>query len=317
LATTFRQPADNSLLQNSKKTGISACFFTIYTQVKCFYNCDTITKRVKKHFTFVIFIVKFRNMQDKFLKLTNTVYRILEFFPESDPLKNRAKDRALAIMEHLILINETSGWASFQKEKVKVQLSEDIDILLGYLWIGKSQGWLNSVNCLIIANEYEKIKKEIAPILEPIMEFTKKLPLSSNNFEIKEKEAVAENHLKIPGEETQNAPEPVLNNTEPKTPDFSLPLTNFRVEEKEVSIVEKTPKLVRGESDRQKKILEFLSKNEKAQVMDLQTILPDITKRTIRRDLDELLEIGKIIRLGDFNHVFYKISGSPRPAGSS
>ena len=42
--------------------------------------------------------------------------------------------------------------------------------------------------------------------------------------------------------------------------------------------------------------------------MDLQTILPDITKRTIRRDLDELLESGKITRLGDFNQVFYKIS---------
>jgi hypothetical protein len=74
-------------------------------------------------------------MEDKFLKLTNTVYKILEFFPESDPLKNRAKDKVLVIMEHLVLINETSGWASFQKEKIKVQLLEDIDILLGYLWI--------------------------------------------------------------------------------------------------------------------------------------------------------------------------------------
>jgi len=187
-------------------------------------------------------------MSDKFLKLTNTVYKVLEFFPESDPLKNRAKDKALAIMEHLILINKTNGWMSFQKEKVKVQLLEDIDILLGYLWIGKSQGWLNSVNCLIIANEYEKIKNEIKPIIGPI-----------------------------------------IDNTEVKTPDFSI-------------------------SERQSQILEFLSKNEKAQVMDLQTILPDVTKRTIRRDLDELLEAGKIIRLGDFNQVFYKIIDVGRPS---
>ncbi len=193
-------------------------------------------------------------MQDKFLKLTNSVYKVLEFFPESDPLKNRAKDKALAIMDNLVLINEISGWASFQKEKIKVHILEDIDMLLGYLWIAKSQGWLNSVNCLIITNEYEKIKKEIEPIIElPIIE-----------------------------KSTQIIPEPVLNNTEPKTPNFSI-------------------------SDRQKKILEFLSKNDKAQVMDLQTILPDITKRTIRRDLDELLETGKITRLGEFNQVFYKI----------
>ena len=183
-------------------------------------------------------------MENKFLELTNTVYKILEFFPESDPLKNRAKDRALAIMEH--------------------PTEEDIDVLLGYLWIGKSQGWLNSVNCLIIANEYEKIKKEI----EPIIELTQKLPGMGNPSVLR-------------AEKPETSPDPVLNNAEPKPP-FSL-------------------------SERQGQILEFLSQNEKAQVMDLRAILPDVTKRTIRRDLDELLEAGKIVRLGEFNQVFYKI----------
>ena len=43
--------------------------------------------------------------------------------------------------------------------------------------------------------------------------------------------------------------------------------------------------------------------------MNFRTILPDITKRTIRRDLDELLESGKIVRVGEFNQVFYQIGG--------
>lgn len=218
-------------------------------------------------------------INDKFLKLTNTVYRILEFFPESDPLKNRAKDKALAIMEHLVLVNETHGWASFHDPKgtpkVKVQLLEDIDILLGYLWIGKSQGWLNSINCLIIVNEYEKIKQEIVPVIELA-------PLGS--------------------------PESVLNDTESKTPDFSTPILSRVLDDKVVGISGRQHPPSYEITARQRKILEFLSKNEKAQVMDLQTILPDITKRTIRRDLDELLQTGKIIRLGDFNQVFYKIS---------
>ena len=182
-------------------------------------------------------------MDEKFLKLTNTVYRLLEFFPESDPLKHRAKDRALSIMEHLILVNENNGWATFGKEKIKVHILEDIDVLLGYLWIAKSQGWLNSVNCLIVANEYEKIKKTCLPAGREL--------------------------APIP------APESVL-------------------------LADKIP-------DRQEQIIEFLKNNEKAQVVDLQTIFPDITKRTIRRDLDELLDSGKIVRMGDFNEIFYKI----------
>ncbi len=237
-------------------------------------------------------------MNENFIKLTNIVYKVLEFFPESDPLKNRAKDKALAIMEHLILINETSGWASFQKEKIKVQLLEDIDMLLGYLWIGKSQGWLNSANCLIIGNEYEKIKKEITPIIEPITEFTQKLPLSPTNFEIKKEVAAkGENSPKLVGDEQEST------KTEPKE---HLDSVSNNSESKIIISDRQNPPSYEITA-RQGKILEFLNNNEKAQVMDLQTVLPDITKRTIRRDLDELLEAGKIIRLGDFNQIFYKI----------
>ena len=201
-------------------------------------------------------------MENKFLKLTNTVYKVLEFFPEADPLKTRAKDKALAIMEHLISVNDNSGWVSFQKEKIKVQLSEDIDILLGYLWIGEAQGWLNSTNCIIISNEYEKIKKEFSPIIEPI-----------------------------------EPPKPVLDNTVEKKPQVVSTGINVKIPGS-FNI-----------SGRQKKIIEFLNKNEKAQVMDLMSVLPNVTKRTIRRDLDELMKFEKITRLGEFNQVFYRIKG--------
>ncbi|MCX6719960.1 MAG: DeoR family transcriptional regulator [Candidatus Staskawiczbacteria bacterium] len=163
-------------------------------------------------------------MEERFIKLANSVYAVLEFFPESDPLKNRAKDKALAI---------------FQNPTV-----EDIDVLLGYLWIAKTQGWLNSVNYLIVTNEYKKIKLELTPIVRSVQP-----------VQIVQKEVVPQ--LKL--------------------------------------------------STRQKQIVDFLNKNEQAQVMDLQAVLPSITKRTIRRDLDELLQMGRIVRMGEFNQVFYKI----------
>ena len=70
-------------------------------------------------------------MENQITKLTNTVYKVLDFFPESDPLKNRAKDRALSIMEQLNAINRTAGWASFQADKLKAQILEDVDSLIG------------------------------------------------------------------------------------------------------------------------------------------------------------------------------------------
>src|SRR3990167_10002345 len=93
-------------------------------------------------------------MEDKFLKITSAVYKLLDFFPEGEPLKNRAKDKALAI---------TEGLVSLQKDKAASQLLEDIEILLNYLKIAKSFGWIDSVNFLIIEKEYENIKKQIQP----------------------------------------------------------------------------------------------------------------------------------------------------------
>ena len=219
-------------------------------------------------------------MEERFLKLTNAVYKVLEFFPESDPLKSRAKDRALSIMDNLVSITETSGWVSFQKEKVKVQVLDDIDVLLGYLWIAKSQGWLNSVNYLVISNKYENIKKDIQPVTDLIQG----LPVI-NDLPV------------VPVIEDDNAPEQVLVDREVQS-ESSPVLGDAEVKSDHINI-----------SDRQKTILEFLGKNEKAQVMDLQTVLTNVTKRTIRRDLDELLGAGKIDRTGEFNQVFYKIRG--------
>ena len=102
-------------------------------------------------------------MDEKLLKLTNAVYKVLEFFPEADPLKNKAKEKALAIMEGLNILAGIDGWASFQNEKSKKQILDDIEILLGYLWIAKSQSWMSPINYLIVSNEYEKLKKKIGP----------------------------------------------------------------------------------------------------------------------------------------------------------
>ena len=204
--------------------------------------------------TFDVFSVIFRNqfMQEKFLKLTNAVYNLLEYFPETDPLKIRAKDKALAIMDNLS------------------SAPEDIDALLSYLKLGQKQGWLSHINCLIISNEYEKLKKEIGIPAESI-ELTQRLPgLDADSVDLSAR---------------QNPP-------------------SHKVTARQGP----PPSRQGGTSARQGKILDFLQKNEKAQVMDLKAVLSDVTKRTIRRDLDELLKIGKIARLGEWNQVFYKMS---------
>lgn len=202
-------------------------------------------------------------MEEKFLKLTSAVYKVLEYFPESDPLKSRAKTKALAIMDNLVLCNEgTKQW-----------LLEDIDLLLGYLKIGRDQGWMSATNYLIISNQYEELKKDISQLKESAPK-----PISAD-MPI------------IPLQPAQTPREPIL-------------LDSASIKK---AVAGAQPKAQAFLSSRHKKILEFLKKRETAQVMDLQTVLTDVTKRTIRRDLDELLKMGKISRQGEWNQVVYRI----------
>ena len=60
-------------------------------------------------------------------------------------------------------------------------------------------------------------------------------------------------------------------------------------------------------SGRQTRIMEIIRNKPKTQVWELQKVLPEVTKRTLRRDLDNLLYRHLIIRQGEWNEVSYQI----------
>lgn len=59
--------------------------------------------------------------------------------------------------------------------------------------------------------------------------------------------------------------------------------------------------------ERQEKILAFLKENGRAQVWQAKQILPEVTKRTLRRDFEYLLSQGLIERIGEKNDTAYQI----------
>jgi hypothetical protein len=163
-----------------------------------------------------------------------------------------------------------------RKEKAELGLLEDIEILLQYLAIGKGQGWINDINFLIIAKEYYALKETV-----------RNLP----------KRAVLQSHLderQLPVDEVGEAKRVVIAKN-PKVPE------NRQYIQKQDTASSKA--LARHE-----KILEVLHRKEKAQVADFIKELPKITKRTIRRDLDDLLKKDQIIRIGKWNQVVYALA---------
>lgn len=62
-------------------------------------------------------------------------------------------------------------------------------------------------------------------------------------------------------------------------------------------------------NSRQEKILEILKEKGKAQVWEFKQIFPEVTKRTLRRDFEYLLDQGLVERIGERNTTFYKLKG--------
>lgn len=61
-------------------------------------------------------------------------------------------------------------------------------------------------------------------------------------------------------------------------------------------------------NERQEKILDILRQRKKIQVHHVKEILPDISKRTLRRDFEFLLKQGLVERIGERSNTFYKLS---------
>lgn len=63
-------------------------------------------------------------------------------------------------------------------------------------------------------------------------------------------------------------------------------------------------------NERHEKILAFLKENKKVQVWQIKEILPQVTKRTLRRDFHFLVKNGIIERIGERNNTFYQLKNS-------
>jgi len=67
------------------------------------------------------------------------------------------------------------------------------------------------------------------------------------------------------------------------------------------------PSFISSIVERQDKILAFLKENGRAQVWQVKQVFPEVTKRTLRRDFEQMFKKGIIERTGERNNTFYQI----------
>jgi len=221
------------------------------------------------------------------IQLTNNLYRLTLLFPKKEPLRFKIRELANEILRDLILVLR----ANPGRPKILIlETEKDLDVLDSFFEVAKNQNWVSSLNLLEIQKEYSKIKEEFA-----------RLSFAKQNLD----EIKKINNLGLP----KDSPRTVLVGIrQQKILDSNPPLPPTNLSGGQATHTPPPAERVGKERNpRQKKILEFLREKGRAQVWELKKIFLEVSKRTLRRDFEQLLRQGLIERRGEKNNTFYQL----------
>ncbi len=215
--------------------------------------------------------------KDKLIELTNKIYRMTLLFPKKEPLRYKMREVADEVLANFVFWETlrdfnpgsfASDWEERYRDSVFLT-TKYLEILKSYFEVAKWQNWLSYFDVLEIEEEYDKIKSNFKKEIEDLKEGEKNL------------------------------------NIEPLLP--IIPKIDIETDRNPVSVTN----IEKGRNEkldpRKEKILKILKEKNKAQVWEIKEILAEVSKRTLRRDFDQLLKLGLVERIGERNNTFYKL----------
>ena len=206
---------------------------------------------------------------EKLINLTHKLYDLTILFPKKEPLRYKEREVADEILRHI------TSWDTIQNSNP-----------IKFLDVDK--------------NQKEKV----------IIETEKNLRILKSYFAVSKRQnwvsffdisRIEDEYDEI----ERDFKKEIENEAEEKLP---LPLKK----EKTTSFVfssDKSEEAKDNLNNRQRKILDFLKEKEKAQVWQIKEIFPQTSKRTLRRDFEQLLKNNIIERMGERNNTFYRLRG--------
>lgn len=215
------------------------------------------------------------------IQLTQNLYRLTLLFPKKEPLRYKMREVADEILADFISVLKDNPYKSLDQKSLNIgQMIEKLEILDCFFEVAKEQNWVKPAELFEIQKEYGNLREELKK--EELILKTK-----INNHQLLLSPVCFEGQLSKPCDIKNSA----------------LPAAKNQLK---ATLTEPQPRISKL-SERQEKILAFLKENGRAQVWQIKQILPEVSKRTLRRDFDYLVKKGVIERVGERNNTFYQI----------
>ena len=88
-----------------------------------------------------------------------------------------------------------------------------------------------------------------------------------------------------------------------------VPKTSSKREDQVIEVEVRKESNLSGLNDRQNKVIEYLKEKGEVTPKELKKIIPSVSTRTIRRDMDKLAEMKLVVQKGSTKSTYYEYIG--------
>jgi len=230
--------------------------------------------------------------RNSFIQLVFATHQVANILPpDYGVICSCIKNSSNRVLTDLLIFAENNPVTLEQKRSIIPRTLQEIDILYAYFQQARQAELIDSDNFLVLEQEYSKVKELLAIFLRNTALPTEIQPKQA------EYRAPRIIHNANNGQDNKN------NQRKPLLRKLSQEHNIATLRNSDTPINSIRPAL----TQRQEKIMGILQNKEKAQIWEMQKIMPEVTKRTLRRDFDDLLKKGYIQRIGEWNTVSYTL----------
>ncbi|MBP9852051.1 MAG: hypothetical protein KBC67_02195 [Candidatus Pacebacteria bacterium] len=235
------------------------------------------------------------------------LYIVSNVLPEGEPLQKEIRKTGLSILS---LANDIAGVKGESYDRQTNEINRAIKKVISYLEVGVTMFLISEMNFRILRLElmalggsYDSRREgliDIESVLREGREFTSKTPDSSATVTAKDSPRESKGHIKdIKTEPKRHSPvvqKPMIINVlnKPLAPTFG---SNTFFNDKPVD-------------DRKSKIIDSLKGKDSSTITDIKTDFPDVSFKTIQRDLQSLIDEGQIERVGERRWSIYRLKNN-------
>lgn len=227
--------------------------------------------------------------------IATAIYIVSNILPANEPLQNELRKASLSLLS---IANDIAGRKGESYDRQTAEINTVIKKIISYLEVGVTMFLVSEMNFRILRLELMALGGSYESRRDGLFEIESLLKSESHKGQ------------EILTEEKSPKPERIIKRTENDKGHLKKPLM-INVLNKQLAPTFGSKSFIKDKStdseNRKEKILNNLKNKDKKTIGDIKNDFPDVSFKTIQRDLQSLMDEGKIERIGERRWSMYRV----------